>query len=95
MSNTNEWLARTEPTSAASYLRITQSVISGANINVTLPTVIGRSYQLQSSTNLAEPWTNIGTATAGTGGNVTLPVVITVVITGYTTYFFRVSAGDP
>jgi hypothetical protein len=66
---------------------VTQSTISGSTFSVTFPTASGRTYQLQSSPNLANPWTNIGTATAGTGGSVTLPVDVT----GFTGYFFRLS----
>ncbi|MEQ1751325.1 MAG: choice-of-anchor Q domain-containing protein, partial [Prosthecobacter sp.] len=90
-TNGDEWLARTDPGSASSSFRITQSAISGASFNVTFPTVSGRSYQLQSSPNLANPWTNIGSVTPGTGSNRTLPVTIT----GLTGYFFRVSVSGP
>ena len=90
-TNLFENIAGLDPTSAASYFRVTQSAISGATFNMTFPSVIGRTYRLQSSPNLANPWTNIGTATAGTGGNVTLPVNVT----GFTNYFFRVSVGGP
>ncbi len=89
MTNEAEWLALTNAADGADAFRITQSAFSGAIINVTFPTKLGRTYQLQSSPNLADPWTNIGSATSGTGGTVTLPVN-----TGSeTSYFFRVSVG--
>jgi hypothetical protein len=61
--------------------------MSGSTLNITFPTALGRSYQLQSSPNLANPWTNVGSAITGTGGNITLPVSTT----GFTRYFFRVT----
>ncbi|HCN75591.1 MAG TPA: hypothetical protein DIT13_00175 [Verrucomicrobiales bacterium] len=90
-TNVFENLAGIDPTSAASFFRVTQISISGGVFNMTFPTVPGRSYQLQSSSNLANPWINIGAATAGTGGMVTLPVDVT----GQTKHFFRVSVGAP
>jgi subtilisin-like proprotein convertase family protein len=86
-TNEQEWAALTDPGNAASYFRVNQSAISGNTFSVTFPTASGRTYQLQSSPNLANPWTNIGNATAGTGSDVTLPVNVT----GFTKFFFRVS----
>jgi hypothetical protein len=91
VTNENEWPARTDPGDAASYFRIIQSAINGTNFSLTFPTVLGRSYQLQSSANLANPWTSIGSPTAGTGGNMTVPVDVT----GHTKHFFRVAVGAP
>ncbi|MBK8038247.1 MAG: autotransporter-associated beta strand repeat-containing protein [Verrucomicrobiaceae bacterium] len=91
VTNENEWPARTDPGDAASYFRIIQSAINGTNFSLTFPTVLGRTYQLQSSANLAPPWTDIGTPTAGTGGNMTVPVDVT----GQTKHFFRVAVGAP
>ncbi|MBL9116964.1 MAG: hypothetical protein JNJ83_18300 [Verrucomicrobiaceae bacterium] len=74
-------------TSAASFFRVTQSTVSANSFHLTFPTVLGRSYQVQSSVNLANPWTNIGTPAAGTGSALTLPVNVS----GETQHFFRVS----
>jgi hypothetical protein len=90
-TNEAEWLALTDPTSATSYFRVTQTAHSGNNFSVTFPTAVGRTYQLQSSPNLANPWANVGTATAGTGSNVILPVNVT----GQPKHFFRVAVGVP
>ncbi|MBK8036913.1 MAG: hypothetical protein IPK22_07215 [Verrucomicrobiaceae bacterium] len=86
-TNVFENLAGIDPTSAASFFRVTQSMLSANSFHLTFPTVPGRSYQLQSSPNLAPPWTDIGTAEAGTGTALTLPVNVS----GETRYFFRVS----
>jgi len=88
-SNEAEWRALTDAASARSTFRVTETALSGNTFTITVPTALGRTYQLQSSPNLANPWTNIGTPTPGTGGNVTLPVDVT----GHTSHFFRVSVG--
>lgn len=90
-TNGDEYIVGTIVTSPLSVFRITQSALSSPNFSVTFPTVINRTYQLQSSPDLANPWTNVGSATAGTGGNVTLPANVT----GFTRYFFRVSVSGP
>jgi hypothetical protein len=44
--------------------------LAGTNTVVTFPTIVGESYQLLSTTNLAIPgWTPVGTAVDGTGGS--------------------------
>lgn len=90
-TNAFENLAGIDPTSAASFFRVTQSMLSANSFHLTFPTVPGRSYQLQSSANLANPWTSIGSPTAGTGGNMTVPVDVT----GQPKLFFRVAVGAP
>jgi len=85
-TNLFENLAGLDPTSAASYFRVAQSSITGGIFHMSFPTVLGRSYQVQSSPNLADPWTDVGTAAAGTGGALTLPVNVS----GETLHFFRV-----
>lgn len=66
-TNGNEWTALTDPGNPGQYFRVVQSTISSSTFNITFPTALGRSYQIQSPPNLAEPWTNIGSATPGTG----------------------------
>jgi hypothetical protein len=47
--------------------------LAGTNTVVTFPTIVGESYQLLSTTNLAIPgWTPVGIAINGTGGSVSL-----------------------
>ena len=60
--NEQEWNARTDPNSAASVLRITSITRSGANLEITFPTVSGRVYTLWQSNNLGSPgspWTSV------------------------------------
>jgi hypothetical protein len=56
-----------------SSIQITQTTISGSDVQVTLTGYAGHSYQLQWRDDLVSgPWTNIGPATPGTGGPLTL-----------------------
>lgn len=51
---------------------ITPSV-SGANVNLSFPSVTGYTYQLQRKNNLTDAnWTNLGSATSGTGSTIVL-----------------------
>lgn len=86
-SNGDEYTAGTLVTDPLSVFRIVQTSLGGGIFSVTFPTVPGRTYQLQSSPDLADPWTDVGSAAGGTGGNVTLPVTVT----GFSRYFFRVT----
>ncbi len=56
-TNADEFTARTDPGNAASYFRVTQFTLSGGQIEITIPTVAGRSYRLQGSPDLVT-WTN-------------------------------------
>ena len=92
VSNGSEWLALTDPGDPASVLRITQSARSGNTLSVTFPSIAGRHYTLESTTNLATgQWTFIpGSTTTGTGSPITLPITP---VNGFTQYFVRVRVG--
>jgi len=67
MSNYDEWIAGTNPGSAASVL-CAAIVPSGANILISFPTVLDRSYTLWTADTLAGPWTLANPpAQSGTG----------------------------
>ena len=69
-SNGSEDTAGTNPLSSASVLQATASTISGNNVLVTVATVAGKSYQLETSTTLAPgPWDLVGDAVAATGSS--------------------------
>ncbi len=88
-TNHNEWLALTDPGNPASYHRITQIVRNGPNLDVTFPTVLGRTYSLEYSIDFAG-WTNLGPG-PGTGSPLTIGVGP---ITGYPRFFIRVRVGS-
>ena len=69
-SNTNEWLALTDPATAASALRILNlQPVAGNNLLITFPTVSNRSYTLWTATTVTGVFTNTGLfALAGHGG---------------------------
>jgi hypothetical protein len=52
-------------------------VPNGVNVDVTFTTQSGYSYQLQSVAPIGGTWTNIGSATTGTGSTVTLSAPVT------------------
>jgi hypothetical protein len=55
LTNHQEWRAGTNPTNAASVLRLRRPRLSGANLIVTWESAAGRSYSLESGTDLAAP----------------------------------------
>ena len=58
---------------AASELSAPRFTLSSGTTQVTIATLVGRTYQLQRSDTLAAgSWVNVGPATSGTGGNVNL-----------------------
>ena len=70
--NFDEFLARTDAASSASYLRVTGAVRVGGSLQLTFPTVLGLNYALEYSTNLAGPWNTAANPTPGTGSPVTV-----------------------
>jgi parallel beta-helix repeat protein len=90
VTNYYEWLALTNPADPTSFLHITNTVISGSNISITYPTVVGRHYTFEYSTDLAA-WLPVpGITIAGTGNPITTQIGPT---TGLPKYFVRVRAG--
>jgi glycosidase len=67
-SNGAELTAGTDPYSAASVLKATATVVTGNDVAVTVATVSGKTYQLETSTSLAEfSWSEIGDPVTATG----------------------------
>ena len=68
-----EYLARTNLTSAASYLRITGVDRVGNDCRISFPSVLLVQYRLEAARNLITPvWTTIAKNVAGTGGVIEL-----------------------
>jgi uncharacterized protein (DUF1800 family) len=91
-SNLQESIAGTDPFNANSYPKIPPPAYSGSNFSVTLPSALGKQYQLQSVQPQISGWTNWTveyTIVARTGSVVTLTAPI-----GATAKFFRVGIGD-
>lgn len=67
-SNDSEQGAGTDPRSSASVLKATAAAVSGNDVNLTVSTVSGKKYQLETSTSLSSAsWSNIGTTVTATG----------------------------
>lgn len=72
VTNANEWIASTKPADSSNYLRVTHLARTNSHVTVTFPSVAGRNYSFESSTDLVS-WTPIdGAPVAGTGN----PLVI-------------------
>ncbi|MEI9866538.1 MAG: S8 family serine peptidase [Limisphaerales bacterium] len=52
LNNLAEWLAGTNPTNAASTLRLTAKMAGNLNISLSWPSVAGKTYRLERATNL-------------------------------------------
>src|SRR5436309_884245 len=73
VANRLESIAGTNPFDSNSVPRIAESAYFGTNFSVSVPCVLGKFYQLQSSQSLnTENWSNEGSIVARTGAVVTL-----------------------
>ena len=71
LTNAQEFTAGTNPTNAASLLKITSLVVSGNDYVASFPTVSGKFYRMERSDTLqAGSWTTVLDNIAGTGGTV-------------------------
>jgi hypothetical protein len=75
MTNLQEYLAGTNPMQATSVLRITSVQISGGDVVVTFPSVLGKTYRLEQRTNLTDTWMLLTDNIAGTGDLIGVPDV--------------------
>src|SRR6185437_13339996 len=90
--NVMEIAAGTDPFNPNSYPKIAGVALSGTNLVMTLPGVLGKSYQLQSAQTLGDSssWTNESSVVMRPGmTNVSFPVP-----TDVSGKFFRVMMGD-
>jgi hypothetical protein len=71
VSNANEFLAGTDPTSAASFFHILSATCEGTDVRVTWMCGGGRTNILQSATALNGTWSNLNTNVFSAGGDVT------------------------
>lgn len=68
--NDSEQSAGTDPRASASVLRAIAASVSGNDVNLTVSTVSGKKYQLETSTSLSSvSWSNIGTTVTATGSS--------------------------
>ena len=67
MTNLQEYLAGTNPMQATSVLRITSVQISGGDVVVTFPSVLGKTYRLEQRSNITDSWMLLTDNIVGTG----------------------------
>ena len=87
MSNLAEWIAGTNPTNAASCLRVAVATTNASGVVVSWSSVAGKTYWLARSTNLLTGFSTISTNIAATAPTNTL-TDMTVLPGG--TYYYRV-----
>ncbi|MDQ2868156.1 MAG: DUF1800 family protein, partial [Verrucomicrobiota bacterium] len=73
LTNLQESIAGTDPLNASSTFKITKIDVSGGNVTVHWPSVVGKRYQLATSTDL-QTWTPFGNLLPGTGSDLIVSV---------------------
>lgn len=87
-TDASEALAGTSATDANDYLRISAITPGAGSATVSFPSKTGRNYQVEASNRLNGGWTALGTAIAGTGAAISVPLP-QFPITGEIRYFLR------
>jgi len=72
MTNLQEYEAGTDPKSASSVFRITAVDISGGDVVITFPSVLGKTYRLEQRGSLSENWMLLSDNIAGTGSPIAI-----------------------
>ena len=72
MTNLQEYQAGTDPKSAASVLRIASIGISGGDVVITFPSVLGKTYRLEERTELSGSWMLLSDNISGTGSPISV-----------------------
>jgi hypothetical protein len=87
-TNEQEFISGTEPNDASSLLRIDAMQASGEDMNLSFPSVLGRTYRVErSDTLLGESWINVQENISGTGS----PIQVTDTGgSGYGKRFYRI-----
>jgi Bacterial TSP3 repeat len=88
-SNLQEYLAGTDPADPSNCLRITSSVVTGQNVQVSFASVLDKNYLLERSVSMTPTnWTIVTQGVAGTGG--ILPITDPGGATNLPSRFYRV-----
>lgn len=101
MSNLHEYLAGTVPTNSASAMRITTIARQGTDMNITWTVVPGKTYILQTSTNLlTDSFTNAANQVATLSVPLSAPITLTNAVhvgaaTNRPARFYRVRLQTP
>ena len=90
VNNGNEFLAQTNPGDPTSYLRVTQTTRTATTLTIAFPSVAGRNYSVEASTDLSG-WTQIDGPLTGTGSTLSRNYIFPGGIPPR--YFIRVRGG--
>ena len=72
LTNLQEYEAGTDPKSATSVLRITGIGISGGDVVITFPSVLGKTYRLEQRAQLSDTWMLLSDNISGTGSPISV-----------------------
>jgi T5SS/PEP-CTERM-associated repeat protein len=94
MNNLQEYLAGTNPTNSASYLRITSQVVTGKNVRVSWSAVGGKSYVLQASGSPNGGYTDVSPVITMPGTSETVTNYLHLgAVTNWPARYYRVRLG--
>lgn len=71
ISNQDEFIVGSSPNSGGSQFKPAAGKV-GNDISVVFPSLTGRTYKVESSQTLSNPWTTVQSGIAGTGSNITV-----------------------
>jgi hypothetical protein len=92
LNDWQEWICGTNPTNAASALRLISAVPAGTNVTVSWQSVAGINYFLERSANLATPFAPLATNVVGQAGTTRYADANAV---GLGPFFYRVGVMAP
>ncbi|MFL6513442.1 MAG: hypothetical protein ACJ8M1_00285 [Chthoniobacterales bacterium] len=72
VANLQEYLAGTDPTAANSVLRISSIGISGGDVVINFPSVLGKTYRVEQRSQLSDNWALLSDNVGGTGGSISV-----------------------
>ncbi len=89
LTNLQEYQAGTSPLDTASVLQITKMELSGANVAISFPTILGRNYIVERIADLGtNNWTVLGASIVGTGDTASVVDVNAAIVKP--NFFYRV-----
>jgi hypothetical protein len=86
-TNAQEHALGTDPSSAASRFMVHPPERNGSNITISWPAVSGKTYRIQSKSDLSAPWVDVGSAFTANSSNGTQTIPIP---DGATKQFYRI-----
>lgn len=70
LNNEREYLAGTDPKSAASVLEILEVTVQGSQVTIAWPSATNKRYRVETAAQVTGPWLETSTVVTGSGANV-------------------------